>query len=86
MLSDASSGAGASIALQQPDAQALAAVDARLDAKAFVKAAADKQLATHFTAVLSGWCDTVQDLLQAGLGGTKDSDGAGTEAVALRFC
>lgn len=80
MLSDAAAGSGADVVLQQPDAKALAAVDARLDAKAFAKAAGDTQLAAHFTAVLSSWTDTVQGLLQEGLVAGKDSDDGGEQA------
>ena len=63
--------------LRQPDAKCLAAVDPRLDAKAFAKAAADKELVAHFTAVLGDWYETVQGLLQAGLDSSKDADSRG---------
>ena len=77
MLSEAASGAGASIQLQQPDSKLVAAVDPRLDAKAFAKAAADSELAAHFTAVLADWCGSLEELLQEGLSSSKDTDGQG---------
>lgn len=89
VLSDASSGSGSSITLRQPDAKYLSAVDARLDVKAFSKAAADKELAAHFAAVLSEWCDVVQDVLQARRLAEKDCDDAGEPAMEMTlvsFC
>lgn len=84
-LSEALSCAAAAVQLRPPDAKAMAATEGRLDAKAFAKLAADRELVAQFTAVLEEWCSTVQELLDMGLGAGPELDGAGASAIELQL-
>ncbi|PSC73956.1 flagellar outer dynein arm heavy chain gamma [Micractinium conductrix] len=72
---------GGAAELELPPAELLAGVVGhRGTAKSLTRAAADPELVARFTAVLSGWCGTVEAALAEGAAAGKDAEDAGPEA------
>lgn len=72
---------GGAAELELPPAELLAGVVGhRGTAKSLTRAAADPELVARFTAVLSGWCGTVEAALAEGAAAGKDAEDAGARA------